>query len=261
MTQLARVMERLASVKRVLASLDGSPHLARHSTSQGEALKSMIQGLALTDDDVAKLNEAIYAARLPAEIESSLVGAASVQRQGKNVQLQQYEHFTSYILASTWRSMENERPHNVMAILITFLISIGLRHPSCPTYRILTALFAVITQGEESAASLTKEEKYNLVKNLKAEFHRRAMYTSAAPAMVHVLPPQASMFLEDFPVYAPVYKDELPTNCPLMDQELLLALAESFPLRKPTSGLHGVYREQRIAQSFSVPDADKFSMV
>ena len=119
-----------------------------------------------------------------------------------------------------------------MQLIVTFLLSMGLRHPSCPTYRVITCLYCWLTHGQDKIMGIAKMDKYKEVLNMKKYFALRRSFAPPPIKYVKMLPAQPSKFMKLHPELASFYKDNPAVACPL-DTEILPALAETFPLRKP----------------------------
>ena len=92
-----------------------------------------------------------------------------------------------------------------------------------------------MSYGKEVTMKLSTLEKYEEVMHFKQYFRLRSERASNPAEYVVTLPPQPSEFMKTYPSLASAYDGHPPVACPL-DADMLIALADSFPLRKPRSG-------------------------
>ena len=99
--------------------------------------------------------------------------------------------------------------------MFSHLLKIGLRHPSCPTFRLMATIHALRVNGEDEVKAMDASSKYELIRYLKDTFRNRAKLEQSPSEIILKLPVQASMFVEDFPdVAGTMYIDEPPVSCP-----------------------------------------------
>ena len=150
----------------------------------------------------------------------------TLQKWGENLLNYGTQRFWDAVLADDLES------GLVLRTIVNFLIPIGLRHPSCPTFRVIACLHAWICLGEGKIWSMSRLQKFQLVTDAKHFFAKRR--EAAGPAVEHCvdLPRTVEEFKRKHPKLAKAYITTSAVQCPL-DTESLLYLADTFPLRKP----------------------------
>jgi len=246
---------------KVLNAIRSTPKFQFHAIKQGQALKSMLSDIS--KEDAGEIVRLIADVGFPESVESMLVSEINIGGEvlpaGTGGTLQKWGSFMNYGTQHVWDQVNVATSGDtILKVIVTFLVSIGLRHPSCPTYRVLTCLYCCIAYGEDKILSMPKEEKYQEVQHVKEYFALRRDHAPAPAEYVVVLPRKPSEFIKLYPALAPVYNGNPIVACPF-DSEMVMAIAESFPLRKPkgsTYGQWGMQMPQAIVHASTGPQRD-----
>ena len=221
---------------KVLAAIRDTPNYDAHVAKQGQAVKSMVA--EINEDEAVEVSSLVCSVGFPSHIESMIIDAMHIgglERSGDKP-LQKWEQYMSYIPQSKWDKLREDgiTGSQILNVLVAFLVSIGLRHPSCPTFGAITCLYCWLSYGEDVVMKMSKMEKWQEVWHVKKYFRNRIARAEACASPL-ILPPQPSEFMKSWPSIASVYKGDPPVACPL-DADLLMALSDTFPLRKPKHG-------------------------
>ena len=222
----------------MLSSIRNSPSFAPHAQKQGEAVKALLNDIG--SEDVEEVSGMISDVGFPASVQAMLLSeidcASVASRAAKEVAgpLQNWTHLYLYGTESFWKKVRTKGVEGdiILHSIVSFLLAIGLRHPSCPTYRVITCLYCWLRDGYQNMMDIPKRDKFKEVKKVKTYFRLRQQHCRRPSAYVVVLPDDPSKFMERYPKLASVYKDAPLVNFPL-DADLFLALSATFPLRRP----------------------------
>ena len=234
MASLAEGLRRITAVKAVLDSVRNSVCFETHAQNQAGALKSYFKKCHFNAEEASTLVFQLPSLNLSADITVSLISCLSGnQSHGSNVKLQDYTAFPKYLVEQDWNEIDQDSQSSaaILSKFVQILLDLGLRHPSCPTFRVLTAVYCSLTRGEDGIRAMTKLEKYREVLFVKSYFNRQSP-DSPPPVDVHTLPPDPHTFRELYPSLAVIYRTAVPCPPPF-DLDFLLTLADTFPLRKP----------------------------
>ena len=207
--------------------------------SQATALQTLAR--EVSEDDTGEVARLVCEVGFPISMEKLIVddlnGVANFGSSTGNTKLQDWHEFIAYLPQRSWDVLisEGATGNSILSELVTFLLAIGLRHPSCPTYGVITCFYCWLTYGEEVVMKMDKFEKFKELTHVKTYFRLRSCKLPDPSAYVVVLPPKPCEFFKSWPSLAAPYKGESPSACPL-DQELIISMASSFPLRKPRGG-------------------------
>ena len=221
---------------KVLDALRSTTKFEPHAMKQAHSLKPMLSGIS--EQDAGEVSRLIVDVGFPESVESMLLSVIDigdgVLPAGKDGTLQKWESFLDYGTQHFWDQVcaNGANANTILKVIVTFLLSIGLRHPSCPTFRMITCLYCWIVHGEDTILNWTKADKYNEVQHVKQYFALRRDCVQPPCECVVMLPRMQSDFVKLYPSLSSVYKGNPAVACPL-DTQMLLAFAESFPLRKP----------------------------
>ena len=233
-----RISHRLETVKRVSAAMGSAhPKFHEHARQQASTVTSLCSTLrGLTDEDLASLTRKIVDVGFPSDLEGEVIKALTLQETANtkrnNAPLQKYESIFRYFTPSQYKHMDGKTPNVILATIIDHAIDLDLRRPSCPTIGMLTALYKCLAIGLDSLLDVSKIDKYNEVSFVKNVFHQRVKFAKPPLSIVDILPESPSTFIECYPSTGSIFEDEIPSVCPF-DEATLLAVADSFPLRKP----------------------------
>ena len=260
---LQRAYDRLNAIKRMLDGVRSTPHFFRHALAQAKCLKPILESLTPDASQLADLTRHISQVGFPPEVEVQVVGYCSPGIDKKNVALQDYSSFLDYFTNSQWQDVDNNSASGnfVLMFIMRHLLKMGLRHPSCQTFRLMTALYCMIYYGREPTCEMGKTRKYKEVKAVKKQFHNLAARYGEPPLYVRTLPAQASTFLENFDCFAEIFEKELPVKC-VHDADVVSCLADSFPLRMPRNGFADEACAQLVPKSIqpAASDLQSFSL-
>lgn len=233
------IMGRLRAAGEVLANLTGSPHFERHAAFQARAVAELIStGFDMADyaQICAKLSEVGF----PADLEEELLRKMTMNQgvcEGGSSKLQNYTAIGSYIDCERWAALEKSKLSDLtlFAQLTDFMMALGLRCPSCPTYGVIAAIFLWVKHNGDGIMRITKSEKREAVLQAKALFKERVenekgnLRISKTIVAVKILPENPKTFFAAYPSFKSVLTINLETIIP--DYEYIRTWATTFPLR------------------------------
>ena len=241
--QVRRIKARMGACQKVLAAIHDGKNFAHHCKVQAKSIISILGSVSLTDDQVTELCTEVASIGFPPDLEANVVekisrcahlGADDLDDESS---LQDYTSMPNYFKGSVWDKAAGQCELGAMNLFISELYALGLRHVSCGTARILCMMVKRIVSGDDNVfLKMSPQEKYEAVRDTKKIIRGRfGKSPEAAVNFVKVLPKRVDEFMELFPSLASHFDSERPVQC-LFNPDMMYALAESFPLRKPRGG-------------------------
>lgn len=234
-----RLLNRCACIGKVLRSLESSPEFQKHSVNQAMCLKTMINANDFTDGECAQLCARVTELGFPPDIVSSLIGALHVcngKRNGgskSNVALQHWEAFPDYLPLSRWGEIGGGSSFEALKMIVHDTIRLGLRHPSCPTFGVISSIYSIHEIGAQETLNLSSQEKYKKLLLAKKTFRSMVKYTPQPSVYVVHLPQMVSQFVKEYPSLAePFYMGDVAVSYPF-DACFLKLVCEDMPKREP----------------------------
>ena len=254
-----RAMARCDSMQRLLTSLRSSPHFHKHAVNQAMCLTNLLKDVSLTDDEVAEFVTRITEVGFPQDVEAQLVDSLTAcadtpdrhvvpttRCRQKNTRLQNFETFWSYFPESIWREMSAGSPSDIIRTLVQTLLRLGLRHPSEPTYGMMSCIFCILLEGEDATFEKEKKDKHGITEHVKDVYKRMVATWPDPGAYVVVLPDTVSQFVAKYPALASEFYGGQSPGLPPMDTRKVQSMAACWPLRKPRAA---------PAQSLATPES------
>ena len=155
-------------------------------------MKSLLSDISA--EDVGAVAKLVVDVGFPEDVESMLLaetesfkGVIAACRDGA---LQKWESFIHYGTRHFWKQVCDDRKDGdtILQLIVTFLLSMGLRHPSCPTYRVITCLYCWLTHGQDKIMGIAKMDKYKEVVHVKRYFALRRHHAPPPSKYVKMLP-------------------------------------------------------------------------
>ena len=205
-----------------------------HSAHQGEALKPLLRHIS--QQDVGEVVNLIMDAKFPLDIEADLLSSFTGGERQKSRKYWDLQKWHDYILhygtQQFWDTITQMKSGDaILDLLFVFHCGIGLSHPSCPTYAVLSCLYLWLTQGPDAIMAMSRQQKHHELTEFKQYFVKRRSKIEPPVEYVLRLPRDPNKFAKLHPALASIYQDAPAVACPL-GAEKLLAAAESFPLRR-----------------------------
>ena len=235
---------RCDSVRKVLHSLKGTSSFHKHAHNQAMCLENILKFMSLSAEEVSVLACKITEIGFPIDIECRVMESLKLSGPEKIAitsftprrnALQNYEGFIHFLQAAQWKRIEAAEGIEQLKILINFLIKLGLRHPSCPTYGMLTAIYSVLQDGETMAMEQSKMKKWYALENVKRLFKSFAADASDPVIYVLKLPESVPAFVKMYPSLASESYAGDNTCAHTLEVAMVRSIAYSWPLRKPKS--------------------------
>ena len=132
-----------------------------HAKKQAATLKRMFKETVFDDEEHAQLSllvsECGFPVDLEAEILDSVISAGGDVKRS-NGKLQDFTTMLHYFSRDFWNRVQKENvpAKSILSALFNELLALGLRSPSCPTFRLMTALYNYLASGEEVILNLTR---------------------------------------------------------------------------------------------------------
>ena len=124
----------------------------------------MINTNDITEDESAQLCVHVTELGFPPDILASLIDTLQVcnsKRNGfrSNIALQSWEAFPDYLPRSRWNEIRDAiNSLEALKMIVVDTIRLGLRHPSCPTFAMLSSLHTIKAIVAEQAVNLTRKK-------------------------------------------------------------------------------------------------------
>ena len=114
--------------------------------------------------------------------------------------LQDWTKFLDYLPESLWFQLmsEGQSSYEKADALFKFLLKLGLRCPSEPTWQSVAALHLIVSHGFEQAKDLTSAVKFETFRSTKKLFKGMADKAETLHEIVSVLPDDPQVFRERF---------------------------------------------------------------
>ena len=193
-TDFEKVANRCSGMKKVLETMRVVPQFHALASNQGSCLIHFIKGLTLNDEELSQVLPHISDVGFPAQVQGEImISLTSRERNeggtNKNARLQRYETWINYPPKSLWDFLQKASPEDVVGLLIRFLLILGLRHPSCPTFGMIAAMSTLLVKGSSVVRRLSQEEKWDELVPIKKAFRQAAAQEPAPRCNITTLPP------------------------------------------------------------------------
>ena len=208
----------------LLNSIRGRPAFGKVSKSEKNRLHAiLLRAKGIASADLAKLAESVKAAKFSqvdedalldiiADLASSSSNGAPATTLPTRTALQDWEALCNYLPASLWQKLGEGNIEEV----IDFLLSLGLRHPTEPTMKIVVLSILCASDGFEKALGASQESKLALTKTVRNIFKQRVKQTLAPAVWIPTLPKMPQELRAQHPtIFAAAYTGEEPASCPI----------------------------------------------
>ena len=181
----------------------GSSHKAV-SAIQMAAILDMVSTQKLTNIDKSAVCEMVleinwYEGHLD-KLLGELAEDADEPRRAKRRQLQDFMAIAMYGSRQFWDQMmaESTGKDAKLSLLIGLCISLGLRLPSEPTFKLLCSLWMFMSETREQLVNFSKQQKTVLLFHVKSEFIKVKRQSPEPHMWVPVLPLSPAAFQREF---------------------------------------------------------------
>ena len=149
---------------------------------QKDAIKELISKLNPSTDESATLATELVKCGWPADAERELMGVLSKRWREKQAthevphkKLQDYRFFPKYLTDEDWLAIGGLGKHTCLNKLNEILVGpLMLRNPSEKTFAVILSLWLLMTIGTAAFQELTKEEKDQMLVDVKSVFRNMA---------------------------------------------------------------------------------------
>ena len=219
-------------------ALQDSPKRLDHAKNQAKTIAQLINACVLVPSDLGPITRHIIACWFPSDLQCNLVDVLATRISSaqpgvaqSRMALQNYSNLPVYIRDSLGKAMANAGRMASLFLLIEFLLSIMLRHPSEKTFAVITIVWLLSMGSQDEILRMSMDEKGAAVKQVKSLFRSRAKAVGPALFKIVNLPPLPSSFVLEYPSLTPVL-GEVPESGGLpFDLGNVAWLADLFPLR------------------------------
>ena len=160
---------------KVLDAIRGTPSFEQHAMKQGHAVRPLLSDIG--DEDAGEVARMIVEVGFPEQVQTMLltkipIAPACEEKPTSQGTLQKWERFLDFGTQNLWDQVRVDGldGNAILKLLVAFLLSIGLRHPSCPTFGVLACLYCWLQHGEDEVFNMSKMAKYKEVLYVKQYF-------------------------------------------------------------------------------------------
>ena len=195
---------RIGTARLLLQEHSSGPSHKAVSAIQMAAILDMVSTQKLTNIDKSAVCEMVlevnwYEGHLD-KLLGELAEDADEPRRAKRRQLQDFMAIAMYGSRQFWDRMmaESTGKDEKLSLLIGLCISLGLRLPSEPTFKLLCSLWMFMSESREQLMNFSQQQKTVLLFHVKSEFMRAKRQSPEPHMWVSVLPLSPAAFQREF---------------------------------------------------------------
>ena len=199
---MQQLLDRLSAAPQLLGAGGNS------SQVQSDACVALLGAFSgkLTAQEVIAITQAVGAVpwQHPTHgeaIMNALGGCPIAGMKSERVKQQDFCTLHHYLTATMWRVLQNQEYELVakQALLCDHSFLLGLRHPSEPTVRALTALVLLCHEGPVMGRAASQARLQDTLQHLKHTMKQRLHKESQPPERIDTLPPLPQQLLTAYP--------------------------------------------------------------
>ena len=178
---------------KVFSGICKQPCFPLHARKQATALKRMFKETVFDDEEHAQVSVLVSECGFPVDLEAEILDSiisAGGDAKRSNSKLQDFTTMLHYFSQDFWNRVHKEAAaaKSILSALFTELLALGLRSPSCPTFRLMTALYNYLSSGEDVIVNLTRGQRYAETRIVKEMWKRRVKYEKCRSEGAHSRP-------------------------------------------------------------------------